>query len=74
MLLIRQVSSAAWFATVTHPAEPTGWDVTWGAQIEPKVVRLTGAGEITDVQVASYLAKYATREQRRITRQEAMSA
>ena len=59
--LIRQVSSAAWFATVSHPAKPTGWDITWGVQVEPKVVRLIGAGEITDVEVASYLAKYATK-------------
>jgi hypothetical protein len=59
--LIRQVSSVAWFATVNHPAKPAGWDITWGAQVDPKVVRLTGAGEITDVEVASYLAKYATK-------------
>jgi hypothetical protein len=43
------------------PGKPTGWDIIWGAQMEPKVVRLTGAGEITDVEVASYLAKYATK-------------
>jgi hypothetical protein len=26
--LVRQVSSVAWFATVSHPAKPTGWDIT----------------------------------------------
>ena len=59
--LIRQVASSAWFATVSHPVKPNGWDITWGAQIDPQVVQLTGAGEITDVTVASYLAKYATK-------------
>ena len=59
--LIRQVAASAWFATVAHPAKPNGWDITWGAQVDPRVVRLTDDGEITDVAVASYLAKYATK-------------
>ena len=37
---IQQVASATWFATVPHPAKPKGWDITWGAQIDPRVVRL----------------------------------
>ena len=59
--LIRQVASSAWFATVSHPAKPRGWDIAWGAQVDPRIVRLTGDGEVTDVAVASYLAKYATK-------------
>ncbi len=59
--LIQDVTAAVWFATVPHPVNPKGWDITWGAQIDPRVVRLTGDGEITDVAVASYLAKYATK-------------
>jgi hypothetical protein len=58
---IRQTASATWFATVPHPAKPNGWDITWGTQIDPRVVRLTDDGQITDVAVASYLAKYATK-------------
>ena len=50
-----------WFATVSHPARPKGWDITWGTQVDPRIVRLTDDGEITDVAVASYLAKYATK-------------
>ena len=50
-----------WFATVTHPARPKGWDIAWGTQVDPRTVRLTDDGEITDVAVASYLAKYATK-------------
>jgi hypothetical protein len=59
--VIQSVASSAWFATVSHPAKPKGWDTTWGAQVDPRVVRLTGDGQITDVAVASYLAKYATK-------------
>jgi hypothetical protein len=59
--IIRQVASTTWFATVPHPAKPKGWDITWGAQIDPLVVRLTGDGEATDTKVAAYLAKYATK-------------
>src|SRR5262249_25562793 len=59
--VIGDAAAATWFATVPHPARPKGWDITWGAQVDPRVVRLTGDGEITDVAVASYLAKYATK-------------
>ena len=59
--LIRQVADKAWFATVPHPMKPNGWDITWGDQVDPRVVRLTGGGQISDVAVASYLAKYATK-------------
>ncbi len=59
--VIRQAASVTWFATVSHPAKPKGWDIIWGAQVDPRVVRLTDDGEITDVAVASYLAKYATK-------------
>ena len=49
------------FATVGHPAKPKGWGITWGAQIDPSAVKLTGDGQVTDIAVASYLAKYATK-------------
>jgi hypothetical protein len=59
--VIRDVAAATWFATVSHPAKPKGWDITWGTQVDPRVVKLTEDGEVTDVAVASYLAKYATK-------------
>jgi len=59
--VIQQVASTTWFATVSHPAKPRGWDIAWGAQVDPRVVRLTGGGEVTDTKVAAYLAKYATK-------------
>jgi hypothetical protein len=59
--VIRQAASITRFATVSHPAKPKGWDITWGTQVDPRIVQLTGAGEVIDVAVASYLAKYATK-------------
>ena len=56
-----RAATVTWFATVPHPVKPKGWDITWGAQLDPRTVRLTDDGEITDVAVASYLAKYATK-------------
>jgi hypothetical protein len=59
--VIQSVASSAWFATVPHPVKPKGWDIVWGTQVDPRIVRLTDDGQITDVAVASYLAKYATK-------------
>jgi len=49
------------FATVSHPASPAGWTITWGSQLDTRIVKVTAAGELTDTAVASYLAKYATK-------------
>ena len=59
--VIRQAASMTWFATGPHPARPKGWDITWGTQLDPRIVRLTDDSEVTDTVVASYLAKYATK-------------
>jgi hypothetical protein len=59
--VITDAARATWFATVPHPARPRGWDITWGTQTDTRIVKVTAAGEITDVAVASYLAKYATK-------------
>jgi Replication initiator protein, pSAM2 len=58
--VIRQVTTATAFITASHPAKPQGWDIRWGAQIDPRVVQAAD-GQITDIAVASYLAKYATK-------------
>jgi hypothetical protein len=58
---IRHVTALAWFATVSHPAKESGWDITWGTQIDPRPITLTSSGELTDCKVAGYLAKYATK-------------
>ncbi|WP_432417544.1 replication initiator [Actinoplanes solisilvae] len=49
------------FATEPHPAAPGGWRIGWGEQVLTKVITVAGAGEVTDAQVAAYLAKYATK-------------
>jgi hypothetical protein len=49
------------FTTEPHPARRDGWPIGWGSQVLTKVITVAGAGEVTDAQVAAYLAKYATK-------------
>jgi hypothetical protein len=58
---IRHSAAATWFATVTHPAKPKGWDINWGPQLDIRPVSISASGEITSGQVAGYLAKHATK-------------
>ncbi|MFC8297546.1 replication initiator [Micromonospora orduensis] len=46
--------------TPAHPDRPQGWLVAWGEQIDVRRINTAG-GELTDVKVAAYLAKYATK-------------
>ena len=57
-----QAAASTWFATVTHPARPGGWDIRWGAQLDTRTIALPAAGgQAANIAVASYLAKYATK-------------
>ena len=58
---IRQAASVTRFVTVGHSMKPMGWGIAWGAQVDPRMIRLTGHGKITSATVARYLAKYATK-------------
>ena len=60
---IRAAATSTWFATVAHPARPHGWDIRWGRQLDTRTIRLPAAasGQLANVAVASYLAKYATK-------------
>ena len=49
------------FTTEPHPARPDGWHIGWGEQVLTKVITVAGNGDVTDAQVAAYLAKYATK-------------
>jgi hypothetical protein len=49
------------FGTEPHPANPDGWPIGWGAQVLTKVITIAAEGQVTDAQVAAYLAKYATK-------------
>jgi hypothetical protein len=44
-----------------HPAQPPGWAIDWGTEIDIRPITLQGTGSITDLAVASYLAKYSTK-------------
>ncbi|OJF13315.1 plasmid replication initiator protein [Couchioplanes caeruleus subsp. caeruleus] len=49
------------FTTDPHPSRPGGWAIGWGDQVHTKVITVAAEGEVTDAQVAAYLAKYATK-------------
>jgi hypothetical protein len=49
------------FTTADHPAHPDGWRIQWGEQVLTKVITVAAEGQVTDAQVAAYLAKYATK-------------
>jgi hypothetical protein len=58
---IRQVAGAISYRTPSHPARPGGWTITWGTELDIRIITMTGTGTITDLAVASYLAKYSTK-------------
>jgi hypothetical protein len=49
------------FTTDPHSVRPDGWVIEWGEQVKTKVITVAADGDITDQQVAGYLAKYATK-------------
>ena len=57
----RWAARAISYRTPPHPAQPGGWTITWGTEIDIRVITLTGTGTVTDLAVASYLAKYSTK-------------
>jgi hypothetical protein len=50
------------FSTPPHPATPHGWRMTWGKQIHTRIITVAADGDVTDKQVAAYVAKYATKD------------
>ena len=57
----RRAAAAISYRTPPHPAQPGGWTITWGTEIDIRVITLHGTGTVTDLAVASYLAKYSTK-------------
>ena len=49
------------YRSPAHPDRPVGWLNAWGTEIDVRVITLHGAGDLTDLAVASYLAKYSTK-------------
>ena len=56
---IEHAAATVAFTTRPHPANPAGWRITWGEQVDVRPV--SADGEVTDGKVAGYLAKYATK-------------
>lgn len=58
---IRDAVQTTAFTAPAHPAQPAGWPITWGEQLDIRPVHVRADTAITDGQVAAYLAKYATK-------------
>jgi hypothetical protein len=58
---VRQAATAIRYRTPPHPAQPGGWTVTWGTELDIRTLALHGTNPVTDAMVAGYLAKYATK-------------
>jgi ribosomal protein L44E len=59
--VVRTAIEATGYYTKPHPANPGGWLITWGRQLDIRPLRLRGDRAIDDAAVAGYLAKYATK-------------
>ena len=58
---VRHAAAAISYSTKPHPAQPGGWLIGWGDELDVRVITMRGTGTITDLAVASYLAKYSTK-------------
>ena len=58
---IQYAGHAIRFTTPPHPTQPGGWLIQWGDQVDIRVITMRGSNPVTDVMVAGYLAKYATK-------------
>jgi hypothetical protein len=58
---VHRAAYATGFTTDPHPRQPGGWRIAWGEQVKALPVHVSANGEVTDVMVAAYLAKYATK-------------
>jgi hypothetical protein len=58
---IRRAAVHVGLDTPAHPDSTDGWRIGWGEQVDVRPISLTGRGEVTDLMVAGYLAKYATK-------------
>src|SRR5439155_7432626 len=49
------------YRTPPHRANPAGWEIRWGREMDTRIIRTGVAGEVTDEKVVAYLAKYTTK-------------
>ena len=57
----RHAAATIAYLTGPHPAKPTGWYIAWGSELDVRAITMRGTGTVTDLMVASYLAKYSTK-------------
>jgi hypothetical protein len=58
---IRHAIARTRYRTPPHPGQPGGWLITWGAELDVRIITSHPGGTISDTAVASYLAKYSTK-------------
>ena len=58
---VRRTAAAITWTSPDHPANPGGWVIGWGTELDVRAIAVRGDGTVTDLAVASYLAKYATK-------------
>lgn len=58
---IRYAATVTAYTTRPHPARPQGWVIGWGREVDARPIRVDADGPVTDVMVAAYIAKYATK-------------
>jgi hypothetical protein len=57
----RHAAQAIRYRTAPYDAQPAGWLIGWGDELDIRVITIRGTGTLTDLAVASYLAKYSTK-------------
>ena len=57
----RHAAATITHLTLPHPAMSAGWRIAWGGELDVRVITVRGTGTVTDLMVASYLAKYSTK-------------
>jgi hypothetical protein len=58
---IRRVGVMVSYVTPPHHASLAGWRIGWGTELDVRAIKLQSTGAVTDLAVASYLAKYSTK-------------
>jgi hypothetical protein len=58
---IRATARTITWTTPGHPASPGGWVIGWGGELDVRPITMRGTSAVTDLAVASYLAKYSTK-------------
>jgi hypothetical protein len=57
----RHAAAAIRYLTPEHETNPAGWLIGWGDELDIRAITIRGTGTVTDLAVASYLAKYSTK-------------